>query len=431
MRASYERNVRRFILFRILFNARFYYPVFAILFLDLGLSASQFALANTLWAISIVVLEVPSGAMADLFGRRKLLIMASALMVVEMALLIAAPLFGTAFLLVCIFLNRVLSGAAEAAASGADEALAYDSLAALGREAEWPLLLEKLVRWQSIAFVCSSLLGALAYDAAVLNSLGSLLGMDWGLSSELTRRLPIVLTLLSGLLVFYISLGFVDAQHQASANEPSHGAWMQMRTAFQWLLSSPFALALIACALCFDSVVRIILTFTSSYYRLIELPEASFGLWGSAFAAIGFLSARLGRSVTQTMSAGSALSLVAVLILCGLVGIALGVAHWGVVFMIPLGVGFFLMNFVVSYHLNRTVDSRQRATVLSFKGLALNLAYGGLGAAFAGVLTLHRKPDATDSANAAFAGALPWLVLCFLASLGVLFLFARKRLSRQ
>ena len=32
-----DRNWRRFVLFRVLFNSRFYYPVLAVLFLDLGL----------------------------------------------------------------------------------------------------------------------------------------------------------------------------------------------------------------------------------------------------------------------------------------------------------------------------------------------------------------------------------------------------------
>ena len=36
-------NARLFIWFRILFNCRFYYPVFTILFLDLGLSIGEFA----------------------------------------------------------------------------------------------------------------------------------------------------------------------------------------------------------------------------------------------------------------------------------------------------------------------------------------------------------------------------------------------------
>ncbi|MCP3896253.1 MAG: MFS transporter, partial [Bacteroides sp.] len=52
------RNVKLFIAFRIFFNARFYYPVFTILFLDFGLTISQFALLNAVWAATIVILEV-------------------------------------------------------------------------------------------------------------------------------------------------------------------------------------------------------------------------------------------------------------------------------------------------------------------------------------------------------------------------------------
>jgi MFS family permease len=122
------RNVRLFIAFRVFFNARFYYPVFTILYLDFGLTLEQFALLNAAWAASIVLLEVPSGAMADTIGRRNLLILTGILMVIEIALLCFVPM-GNPDLLFRIFLvNRVLSGAAEAAASGADEAIAYDAL---------------------------------------------------------------------------------------------------------------------------------------------------------------------------------------------------------------------------------------------------------------------------------------------------------------
>ncbi|RPJ75670.1 MAG: MFS transporter, partial [Desulfobacteraceae bacterium] len=44
------RNVTLFIWFRLFFNARFYYPVFTVLFLDFGLSLEQFALLNAAWA---------------------------------------------------------------------------------------------------------------------------------------------------------------------------------------------------------------------------------------------------------------------------------------------------------------------------------------------------------------------------------------------
>ena len=72
-------NVRRFLAFRVLFNARFYYPVLAVLFLDLGLSIDQYALLNVAWAVSIVLCELPLGAVADRFGRRPLVVGAAAL----------------------------------------------------------------------------------------------------------------------------------------------------------------------------------------------------------------------------------------------------------------------------------------------------------------------------------------------------------------
>ena len=36
-----QRNVRAFTLFRMFFSARFYYPVYALLFLDYGLTLEQ------------------------------------------------------------------------------------------------------------------------------------------------------------------------------------------------------------------------------------------------------------------------------------------------------------------------------------------------------------------------------------------------------
>ena len=76
-----DRNCRQFVLFRVLFNSRFYYPVLAILFIDLGLSATQYTLLNFAWAIVIVLAEVPSGVMADRIGRRPLVVAAGMCMV--------------------------------------------------------------------------------------------------------------------------------------------------------------------------------------------------------------------------------------------------------------------------------------------------------------------------------------------------------------
>ncbi len=162
------KNVRLFIFFRVLYNARFYYPVFSILFLDFGLTLSQFAILNAVWAATIVICEVPSGALADTIGRRNLLVFAATLMVFEVAIWAFVPRSNLTLLFWAFVLNRILSGMAEAAASGADEALAYDSLQEEGDINDWGKVLERQVQVQSIGFVFAMTLGGLIYDPQLM-----------------------------------------------------------------------------------------------------------------------------------------------------------------------------------------------------------------------------------------------------------------------
>ena len=130
-------NIRNFIAFRMFFNARFYYPVFAVIYLDFGMTLEQFAILNSIWAATIILAEVPSGALSDIIGGKKMIVTAGILMVVEMLVWGFAPTSNLDVLFWILAINRVLSGLAEAAASGADEALVYDSIDEAGKKDEW------------------------------------------------------------------------------------------------------------------------------------------------------------------------------------------------------------------------------------------------------------------------------------------------------
>jgi MFS family permease len=114
---SLRRNLPLFIAFRVLFNARFYYPVLGVLIMDLGLTLEQYALLNVIWAGTIILLEIPTGALADVIGRKRVVVLASMLMVAEMVVFAFAPRGDWMFWF--LVLNRLLSGAAEACASAA------------------------------------------------------------------------------------------------------------------------------------------------------------------------------------------------------------------------------------------------------------------------------------------------------------------------
>jgi MFS family permease len=427
-----DRNWRRFVLFRVLFNSRFYYPVLAVFFLDLGLSPTQYTLLNFAWAVAIVLADVPAGVLADRIGRKPLVVGATVCMVGEMLLLIFAPRNGGTVLFLFCVANRILSGVAEGMASGADEALVFDSLAERNRSNEWPLVLDQVIRWQSVGMVIAMLMGGASYDPVFMNHLAGAVGLSTHLDQSVTLRFPIYLNLVTALFALAVVLGLHEpVQHKMNTSagpdrpETAMNAWSLLLSAGKWILGSPVALFVMIGGLMLDSVVRLFLTFSSSYFRLIALPEASFGLIGACLAGLGFVVAPLARWMVRSRSLTGNYLLVALVILVALLGVALQWPLWGVIFVVPLGAAMTVLGFMVSYYLNALVDSRHRATVLSFKGLAFNLGYGFIGLLFALVLKAFQDGSHPNHALAEGFRLLPlwlFLTLCLLA-----FAFWRKR----
>ncbi len=434
-------NVRRFIAFRVFFNARFYYPVFTILFLDYGLSIEQFSLLNTVWAFTIVLAEIPSGALADLIGRRRLLITTSFCMVAEMGLIAFVPLGNSALVFSVFLANRILSGLAEAMASGADEAMAYDTLVSQGDPGDWPRVLDIQMRMQHAGYLVAMTVGAAVYDPGTVNRVLHWLGWSIELGQQDTMRFPVYLTLLLALLACGTTLGMRDPKPGAPtvlAGGPMARTGQAFRitlTAGGWILQTPFAMAVILFGMAFDHVLRMLVTMTSQYFRLIGLPEASFGLIGSAVALLGLVVPRIARAMVEGNSPGRNLCWVGGIALVAVWGLTLFVPWLGLLPMMLVFVAMMFTSFFTSHYLNAIADSGQRATVLSFKGLAFNAAYGLIGILYAALIVrlrhrqemLHPGAVRTLVENEAFRQSIGWFPWYLLVALTVVFLVWRWR----
>lgn len=407
-----SRNIPLFIAFRVFFNARFYYPVLGVLFLDLGLSLEQYATLNVIWAVTILLLEIPSGALADVIGRRRMVILAGALMVAEMTVFAFAPM--GAWLFPLLVLNRILSGAAEACASGADEALAYDSLPAEGRDEKWRSVLANLMRWSSGGFFVAMILGALAFDRHFLEAAANLLGWSGGIGN--TTRWPVYLTLATSVPALICALAMRETpvgDKSGSGRNPLREALGNILTAARFVFFDTRVRLLLLCAILFDSLVRLFLTFGSNYYRLIEIPEFVNGFLGSFYALLGFSAATLAKRMATNLTPVRAFSLLAALIFSGLIGLCLATPIWGVWVVIPFGLSMPMMSYFVSNYLNQWTESSLRATVLSFRGMALNIGYALAGIGFASLASSIRASGALASEDAIFGKALLSLPIAF------------------
>jgi len=408
---SLQRNLPLFIAFRVLFHARFYYPVIGVLFLDLGLTLEQYALLNVVWAVVIIVLEIPSGALADVIGRKRLVVLAAALMVAEMAIFAFAPSGPMLFWL--LLLNRILSGAAEACASGADEALAYESLPEDDRKTSWPRVLESLMRWKSGGFFIAMVSGSVLFDQ---NLLSYLLGWTgWTPAPGATVRWPVYATLITSIACLLVALNFREPPTHSPGGRHAIGrAWQNVIEGAVHVFTSRRILFLMVAALLIDSFVRIFLTFASNYYRLIELPPFVNGLLGSGLALLGFAVAPLAKRMVAHRSVVTNYTIVAALVLVGLAGTSMAWTYWGAWVVVPLGVAMSMLQFFTSNYLNQWTGSQVRATVLSFRGVAFNLGYAIAGILFAQLTGHLRTAHPGAGENSIFAMSLPWLPSVFL-----------------
>jgi MFS family permease len=137
----------------LLWNTQPHLVVFTLLFLQKGISLSQFFIMQSIGSITAFLLEVPTGILADRLGRKFSLVASLTLG------LILTPIFILSKSLWVLYAASVLGGISSALRSGADEALFYDSLKESGREAEYTRLNGSLRWWSGNTGIAASILG--------------------------------------------------------------------------------------------------------------------------------------------------------------------------------------------------------------------------------------------------------------------------------
>jgi MFS family permease len=109
-----------------------YYPLYALFFLSTGLTDAEISGLFAVWSVTGFLAEVPAGALADRWSRRRALVLASVLEAAGFTVWTALP--GLAGFTA----GFVLWGLGGALVSGAAEALVYDGLADAGAAGAYP-----------------------------------------------------------------------------------------------------------------------------------------------------------------------------------------------------------------------------------------------------------------------------------------------------
>lgn len=155
----------RFCLYGFLKNQRYHEPFFVLALVEQGLSFLDIGLLVGFRELCVNLLEIPSGAIADLYGRRRSMVASFAAYIASFLLLAAAPGLGLLFLAMGLF------AVGEAFRTGTHKAMIFEWLRAEGREREKAAVYGYTRSWSKRGGAVGALIAAaIAWRAGALST---------------------------------------------------------------------------------------------------------------------------------------------------------------------------------------------------------------------------------------------------------------------
>ncbi|MEM9454881.1 MAG: MFS transporter [Myxococcota bacterium] len=361
----------RFCLYGLLKNQRYFEAFLVLAFAERGLSFTQIGLLVALRELTTNVLEVPSGVMADLFGRRRTMVASFGAYVVAYVVLgLMRPLWATA-------LGMLLIGVGDAFRSGTHKAMIFDWLAAQGREAERVAIYGRTRSWSQVGSAV-----AVPIAAAVVIGRGQYADVFW------LSAIPAVLNLVN--LATYPRVLEGPRRADATVQESARALWAAVRAL--WHSGGGRGLrGLLLEAAAFSGFYRAFKDYLQPLVAgvalatpwLVGLDQAarSAVLVGVVYAGLfvlGSLASRHAHRLVERaggLPAGARWIRVAVLATFGLMlgGLATGLDTVGIAAFVLLGLLHNLFRPVLVARFDEHAPARLGATVLSVESQATSL----------------------------------------------------------
>ena len=235
-------------------------------------------------------------------------------------------------------------------------------------------------------------------------------------------RFPIYGTLVFAIAAVVVSIMMREPKIESKAEEPA-STLGGIITAAKWVYTTRFALLVIVAGVCIDGGIRIYYTLLSNYFRLIQIPDALFGTVSAVVSGLSFFFPVLAKRLHANYSPATNFTISGLLALAGLVWMSFAIPKIGVLAALPLAAAMSISTFLFSQYLNEVAIPSMRATILSIKGLAINLGYGWITLLYGLYSASIQRGDTSKSEIQVFAQSLPALPIYYAASLIAVSLF--------
>lgn len=337
--SGFKLNIKKLYLFSFFVSLHFLGAVLVPFFTDWGqISFAQTMLLQSWFMLWVFLLEIPTGTIADFLGRKKSLALGCIANILGVTVYAIVPNF---FL---FLIGEFFWAVATAFFSGADTALAYDSLKKIGKTKESKKILGRI----NISKLTGYMIGA---------PIGSIIAITFGLN------MPLLLMGIPLTIAFLIALTFKEPQEKRV--KPKYFEILKQGTKFFYKHKILRILAIDLIAI--NTIGYFVIWLSQPMLKQAGVGIAFFGIMQAIFLASEILFIHANQKFEKVL--GSKRTIISIsFIIAGLVLLASGLIPIIsiVIIAILIGGGISLSKLpLFESYLNKYISSQKRATTLS------------------------------------------------------------------
>ena len=350
MSRSVLSNIPRLYVIKIAKWFMLFMPVIVLFYQENGLTLEDVFLLQGIYSIAVVLLEIPSGYFADVWGRKSTIIAGSILGVIGFVIYVLTSGFW-GFLIADLIL-----GIGQSFISGSDSALLYDSLLIKKKEKEYIKIEGRIIS-----------IGNFAESAAAVAG---------GFLAEISLRMPFIIQIGIAALAVPAAITLIEPKlfkkHKASLTQI---LFIVKNTLFKdKLLQSNILYSSII-----GTATLTFAWFVQPYLKMIDYSVAKIGIIWALLNLTVALSTLFAYRIENCLGKTKTIIAIVFIISSGYFATGLAGPITAVVFMFILYLGRGIATPVLKDYINRLTSSHIRATVLSVRNFTIRFLFAGLG----------------------------------------------------
>ncbi|OPJ65756.1 MFS transporter [Clostridium chromiireducens] len=343
-----KRNISISYLYNFLFQLNITSAIWVLYLSFKGMSLIEIGFLESIYHITGVLFELPTGAIADVYGKKFSIITGRIVSVISGILIITSNSFWG------FGLSFILSAASMNLNSGAGEALIYDSLKELGEEERYKKI------WGNLAFIMS-----------IGQGIAVLLG---GILSDIKFLYAYIL----GMIIHTVALIVACKFNEPTVRKKQEEKKQENLILYQVLISAKVlktrkvVLYLILFSALVGSLQTTVFFYSQQYFSNMSYSKTAIAIICAASSFIEAISSKYAYKLENLLKLKGTLISVSLINIFSLIGLALA-KELAVVFFMSASITGGLAYTIFSDYINSRIPSEYRATILSFDSFCFSM----------------------------------------------------------